>query len=106
MPELAQVGDFCPNTACALYGKVQAGQAKYHQIWPQPPRTPTVSLQDVWPSVLRENRDALPYLEVVKQRNEYPAEFVDDKGNLIDIDLRVVFGDEDDVLDLLGQSTA
>lgn len=28
----------------------------------------------------------------------------DDKGNLID--LRVVFGDEDDVLDLLAQSTA
>jgi transposase-like protein len=27
MPELAQVGDFCPNPACTLYGKAQAGQA-------------------------------------------------------------------------------
>jgi hypothetical protein len=28
MPELAQVGDFCPNPACPSYGKVQLGQAK------------------------------------------------------------------------------
>jgi len=27
MPELAQVGDFCPNPACVSYGKAQAGQA-------------------------------------------------------------------------------
>jgi hypothetical protein len=38
------------------------------------------------------------YLQVVKQR--------DDNGHLIEIDLRVIFGDEDEVLDLLGSSTA
>jgi hypothetical protein len=38
------------------------------------------------------------YLQVVKQR--------DDQGNLLGIDLRVIFGDEDEVLDLLGASTA
>lgn len=38
------------------------------------------------------------YLQVVKQR--------DDNGHLIGIDLRVIFGDEDAVLDLLGASTA
>jgi len=38
------------------------------------------------------------YLQVVKQR--------DDKGNLLGIDLRVIFGDVDEVLDLLGASTA
>jgi hypothetical protein len=38
------------------------------------------------------------YLQVVKQR--------DDNGNLIGIDLRVIFGDEDEVLALLGGSTA
>ena len=27
MPELSQVGEFCPNPACASYGKVQAEQA-------------------------------------------------------------------------------
>ena len=38
------------------------------------------------------------YLQVVKQR--------DDNGHLIAIDLRVIFGDEDEVLALLGPSTA
>ena len=38
------------------------------------------------------------YLQVVKQRDEH--------GNLIGIDLRVIFGDEDEVLALLGCSTA
>lgn len=38
------------------------------------------------------------YLQVVKQR--------DDNGHLIGIDLRVIFGDEDEVLALLGASTA
>jgi len=28
MPELAQVGDFCPNAACRSYGKVQINQAE------------------------------------------------------------------------------
>ena len=28
MPEFAQVGEFCPNRACASYGKVQSDQAK------------------------------------------------------------------------------
>lgn len=28
MPELAQVGDFCPNPACSSYGKTQTEQAK------------------------------------------------------------------------------
>ena len=27
MPELAQVGDFCPNESCAEYGKAQREQA-------------------------------------------------------------------------------
>jgi hypothetical protein len=38
------------------------------------------------------------YLQVVKQR--------DANGNLIAVDLRVIFGDADEVLDLLGSSTA
>jgi hypothetical protein len=38
------------------------------------------------------------YLQVVKQRN--------DKGNLIGIELRVIFGDQAEVLALLGRSTA
>ena len=32
MPELAQVGDFCPNEACADYGKAQSAQAKANII--------------------------------------------------------------------------
>jgi hypothetical protein len=28
MPELAQVGDFCPNPACPCYGKAQTEQGK------------------------------------------------------------------------------
>ena len=28
MPELAQVGDFCPNEECPDYGKLQSKQAQ------------------------------------------------------------------------------
>ena len=58
------------------------------------------------PPTLKQPLPGWQYLQVVKQRNEYPAELVDDKGNLIGIDLRVIFGDEDEVLYLLGASTA
>lgn len=50
------------------------------------------------PPSLKQPMPGWQYLQVVKQR--------DDKGNLIGIDLRVIFGDEDEVLALLGQSTA
>lgn len=50
------------------------------------------------PPTLKQPMPGWQYLQVVKQR--------DDKGNLLGIDLRVIFGDEDEVLDLLGASTA
>lgn len=50
------------------------------------------------PPTLKQPMPGWQYLQVVKQR--------DDKGNLLGIDLRVIFGDVDEVLDLLGASTA
>lgn len=50
------------------------------------------------PPTLKQPMPGWQYLQGVKQR--------DDKGNLLGIDLRVIFGDVDEVLDLLGASTA
>lgn len=50
------------------------------------------------PPTCKQPMPGWQYLQVVKQR--------DDTGNLIGIDLRVIFGDEDEVFDLLGRSTA
>ena len=50
------------------------------------------------PHSLKQPMPGWQYLQVVKQRDE--------KGNLTGIDLRVIFGDEDEVLALLEQSTA
>jgi len=49
------------------------------------------------PPTLKSPQPGWQYLQVVKQR---------ENGRVVGVSLRVIFGDEDKVLDLLGKSTA